>query len=203
MRNALAVKCAPGAANGRLVQRMVFGRTIGCISRQFPAKQLLRSCLLRSMWARNRHFMRAPMTRNTDLRLTLALLGLLLLTASASTQAADPLLVDTGWLAQHLKDPNVVVLHVSDEREFAAAHIPGARAISEDDVAKPHDMAKGELMLEMPTPEQLRATFEARGVSDDSHIVVYAGKGTSAQSATRIVLTLDYLGLGERTTRSE
>src|SRR5262249_3061304 len=31
------------------------------------------------------------------------------------------------------------------------------------------------------------------------HIVVYAGKDTSAQSATRIVLTLDYLRLGERT----
>ena len=139
------------------------------------------------------------MTKNTDLRLMLALLGVLLLGISASAQAADPLLVDAGWLAQHLKDPNVVVLHVSDERGFAAAHIPGAHAISEEDVAKPHDMAKGELMLEMPAPEQLRATFQARGVSDDSHIVVYAGKGTAAQSATRIVLTLDYLGLGERT----
>jgi thiosulfate/3-mercaptopyruvate sulfurtransferase len=91
------------------------------------------------------------------------------------------------------------VLHVGERRQFEAAHIPGARAISEEDVARPHDMSKGELMLEMPAPEQLRAQFQSRGVSDDSHIVVYAGKGTAAQSATRIVLTLDYLGLGERT----
>jgi thiosulfate/3-mercaptopyruvate sulfurtransferase len=139
------------------------------------------------------------MTRNNDLRLMLALLGVLLLGGSASAQAADPLLVNADWLVEHLQDPKVVLLHVSDEREFAAAHIPGAHAIAEEDVAKPHDMAKGDLMLEMPAPEQLRATFAARGVSDDSHIVVYAGKDTSAQSATRIVLTLDYLGLGERT----
>jgi thiosulfate/3-mercaptopyruvate sulfurtransferase len=45
----------------------------------------------------------------------------------------------------------------------------------------------------------LRTTLQARGVSDDSRIVVYAGKDTIAQSATRIVLTLDYLGLGEHT----
>ncbi len=139
------------------------------------------------------------MLKHTDIQLTLALLGVLLFAGSASAQSADPLLVNVEWLAQHLNDPNLVVLHVEGEREFATAHIPGAHLISEDDVARPHDMAKGELMLELPPPEELRATFQARGVSDDSHIVVYAGQDTAAQSATRIVLTLDYLGLGERT----
>jgi thiosulfate/3-mercaptopyruvate sulfurtransferase len=136
--------------------------------------------------------------KNRLLRLMLPLLWMLLFAGSASAQAADPLLVDVDWLAQHLKDPKVVVLHVGS-REFEAAHIPGAHPISENDVVKPHDMAKGELMLELPTADELRATFQARGVSDDSHIIVYAGKGTAAQSATRIILTLDYLGLGQRT----
>jgi len=139
------------------------------------------------------------MTKNTDVRLALALLGALLVAGSAWAQSAEPLLVNVEWLAQHLNDPKIVVLHVEGERAFPTAHIPGAHLISEDDVAKPHNMAKGELMLELPPAEELRATFQARGVSDDSRVIVYAGKDTAAQSATRIVLTLDYLGLGERT----
>jgi thiosulfate/3-mercaptopyruvate sulfurtransferase len=117
---------------------------------------------------------------------------------SAAAQSRVPLLVDASWLAQHLRDPQVVLLHVGDS-DYAGAHIPGARPITEDDVVKPHDMARGDLMLELPPAAELRATFEARGVSDDSHIIVYAGKGTAVQSATRIVLTLDYLDLGHRT----
>jgi thiosulfate/3-mercaptopyruvate sulfurtransferase len=139
------------------------------------------------------------MTTNTCFRAMFALLAPLLFSVSIPAQSAEPLLVNVDWLAQQLKDPNVVVLHVGAGREFEGAHIPGAQAITEEDVAKPHDMSKGELMLELPPPEQLRATFQSRGVSDDSHIIVYAGKNTVAQSATRIVLTLDYLGLGERT----
>lgn len=139
------------------------------------------------------------MTKNTDIRLMFALLAMLFYAGSASALPAEPLLVNVDWLAQHLKDPKVVVLHVGTRREFEAAHLPGAQAISEEDVSTPHDMSKGKLMLELPSPEQLRATLQDRGVSDDSRIVVYAGKGTIAQSATRIVLTLDYLGLGERT----
>ena len=45
----------------------------------------------------------------------------------------------------------------------------------------------------------LRARFAARGVADNSHIVVYFGPKTAVQSTTRIILTLDYLGLGDRT----
>jgi thiosulfate/3-mercaptopyruvate sulfurtransferase len=141
----------------------------------------------------------SPVIKNSTLALLLAFLSVALISAPASAGPAEPLLVNVDWLAAHVSDPGVVVLHVGEKREFQSAHIPGAHVISEEDVAKPHDMSKGELMLELPPPEQLRAQFESRGVSDDSHIVVYAGKGTVAQSATRIVLTLDYLGLGERT----
>ena len=117
----------------------------------------------------------------------------------ASSQTAAPLLVDPEWLSQHLTDTRLVLLHVGDAGDFAAGHIPGARAISEENVARPHDMARGDLMLEMPVADALRAAFEARGVSDDSQIVVYAGPRTAPQSTTRIVLTLDHLGLGSRT----
>lgn len=139
------------------------------------------------------------MTKNSNLGRMLACLSALFFIGPALAAPAEPILVDVDWLSEHVSDPHVVILHVGDRRGFEAAHIPGGRAITEEDVSTPHDMSKGSLMLELPLPEQLRARFQARGVSDYSHIVIYAGKGTVAQSATRIVLTLDYLGLGERT----
>jgi thiosulfate/3-mercaptopyruvate sulfurtransferase len=128
-----------------------------------------------------------------------ALIAVALLCLPASAQTPAPLLVDVDWLSQHLEDRGLVVLHVGNDAEYRAQHIPGARFVSEEDVAKPHDMAKGELMLELPAAAELRATFAARGISDDSRIVVYSGKSGPVQSATRIMLTLDYLGLGDRT----
>ena len=127
------------------------------------------------------------------------LIAVALLCRSASAQTPAPLLVDVDWLSQHLNDRGLVVLHVGSAAEYQVQHIPGSRVIAEEDVAKPHDMAKGELMLELPAVADLRATFAARGVSDDSRIVVYAGRNTAVQSATRIILTLDHLGLGDRT----
>ena len=113
--------------------------------------------------------------------------------------AAGPLLVEADWLAAKLTDRHVVVLHVGGKEGYDKAHVAGARRIVEEDVARPHDMARGDLMLELPDASTLRATLEALGVSDDSEIVVYAGDGVPLQSATRIVFTLDYLGLGAQT----
>jgi len=110
-----------------------------------------------------------------------------------------PLLVEARWLASRLGDRKVVVLHVGSREGYDKAHIPGARPLTEEEVARPHDMARGDLMLELPEPAILRAKLESLGISDDSVIVVYAGGDTPLQSATRIVFTLDYLGLGRQT----
>ena len=37
--------------------------------------------------------------------------------APSLAQAPAPLLVDAAWLAQHINDRNLVVLHVDDEAE--------------------------------------------------------------------------------------
>src|SRR5688572_28516250 len=111
-----------------------------------------------------------------------AFIAVALLCRTASAQTPAPLLVDVDWLSQHINDRSLVVLHVGTAAEYQAQHIPGARFISEDDVAKPHDMAKGDLMLELPAAADLRATFAARGISDDSRIVVYFGKSGPVQS---------------------
>jgi thiosulfate/3-mercaptopyruvate sulfurtransferase len=128
-----------------------------------------------------------------------AMTAVALLCRPASGQTAAPLLVDVDWLAQHVADRGVVVLHVGSRAEYDAQHIPGARFIAEDDIARPHDMARGDLMLELPAAADLRATFAARGISDDSRVIVYFGKNGGVPSTTRVVLTLDYLGLGDRT----
>src|SRR5438874_12878730 len=129
-----------------------------------------------------------------------ALVGLALFCVPASAQSAVPLLVDADWLSQHVNDGDLVLLHVGAKGGYDSGHIAGARYISEDDVTKPHDHSNiSDLMLELPTPEILRAKLASLGVSDGSRIVVYVGNDGSVQSATRIVFTLDYLGLGDRT----
>jgi thiosulfate/3-mercaptopyruvate sulfurtransferase len=45
----------------------------------------------------------------------------------------------------------------------------------------------------------LLAKLSALGISDNSRIVVYVGANGGVPSATRVILTLDYVGLGERT----
>src|SRR5256886_7122646 len=107
------------------------------------------------------------------------------------------MLVTTAWLAQHLHDPNLVLLHVGGDGEYKAMHIPGARYADMDDVSVSEHTAEG-LMLEMPTAESLRERLQKLGISNDSRIVVYYGSDWVSPS-TRIVFTLDYAGLGDRT----
>jgi thiosulfate/3-mercaptopyruvate sulfurtransferase len=128
-------------------------------------------------------------------------LTLALASAPAAAQTAAPMLVDSTWLAQHVNDHDLVLLHVGTKADYEAAHIAGARLISEDDLSLPHDMTKmsTELMLELPPIDQLRAKVASFGISDDSRIVVYSAPKTAVQSSTRVIFTLDYLGLGDRT----
>ena len=109
----------------------------------------------------------------------------------------DQILVTTTWLAQHLHDPNLVLLHVGGDGEYKAMHIPGARYADMDDVSVSEHTAEG-LMLEMPTAESLRERLQKLGISNDSRIVVYYGSDWVSPS-TRIVFTLDYAGLGGQT----
>src|SRR5918997_161536 len=50
----------------------------------------------------------------------------------------------------------------------------------------------------MPAPEELRRHLEKLGISDDSRIVVYYAKDW-VSPATRVVLTLEWIGLGDHT----
>ncbi len=128
-----------------------------------------------------------------------ALLALALTLAAFPLAASerDRLLVSTEWLAGHIADPRLVLLHVGDRAEYDAAHLPGARFVALRDVSAglsgPGDDAA--LRLEMLPAEDLRQRLEALGIADDSRIVVYFGKDWVSPS-TRLLFTLDYAGLG-------
>lgn len=103
-------------------------------------------------------------------------------------------LVSTTWLAGQVDRPDLVVLHVGTEKDYAEGHIPGARLLRVSDIGVTD--AQG-LRVQLPGVDVLQRAFSAVGVSDTSRIVVYAG-ATSVPAATRAWFTLDYLGASER-----
>jgi thiosulfate/3-mercaptopyruvate sulfurtransferase len=109
----------------------------------------------------------------------------------AAGDVRPEMIVSTEWLAEHLNDPKVVVLHVGDKRsEYDAGHIPGARFLELGDFIEGED-------AELPSPEKLKETFEKLGVSNNTRVVIY----TTAwyPMAGRAYYTLDYLGHGDHT----
>jgi thiosulfate/3-mercaptopyruvate sulfurtransferase len=126
-----------------------------------------------------------------------ATIALSLGTGRPAIAQRDQMVVNTAWLAKHLKDPNLVLLHVGTTGEYGAMHIPGARLVDLDDISVSEHTQQG-LMLEMPTAESLRDRLQKLGISNDSRIVVYYGTDWVSPS-TRVVFTLDYAGLGAQT----
>ncbi len=115
--------------------------------------------------------------------------------SNAQSKLRDSMIVSTEWLAEHLNDDSIVLLQVGDKKEYDAAHIPGAQYIQTSDISTPRGTG---LILELPPVDQLKATFEKFGVTDKSRIVVYFSKDWVTPTA-RVYFTLDYLGLGDRT----
>src|SRR5215475_9659084 len=113
----------------------------------------------------------------------------------ATNKVNESLIVSTDWLAKHLNDDSLVLLQVGDKKEFDEAHIPGAQFIQLQDISTPRGQG---LILELPSVDQLKTTFEKLGVTNNSRIIVYFGKDWVTPTA-RVFMTLDYLGLGDRT----
>ncbi len=121
--------------------------------------------------------------------------------ACGRAELADPrtsILMTVDTLAAHLDDPQLVILHVGDSNEYLAEHLPGARRITRDEMSRPRSDSAEELLVELPAPRDLEAVLERHGISDDSRIVVYAA-GSSLTRAARVVFTLAWAGLGDRT----
>lgn len=105
------------------------------------------------------------------------------------------MLVSTTWLAEHAADRDLVMLHVGNKAQYDSGHVAGSRLVSLDDVALPQQ--PGGLSLQMAGVEQLTAWAVRNGISDRSRVVVIPHDG-ALQSATRVFITLAYLGAIDR-----
>ena len=113
--------------------------------------------------------------------------------AQAVSQNA-PVLVSTEWLAEHLNDDGLVVLHVGNEASYMEGHVPGARLMPFASFAP----ERNGLASEMPDAAAFDELLEAAGITNDSRIIVYA-TAHPPQQAARLFVTLDFFGLGART----
>ena len=91
-------------------------------------------------------------------------------------------LVSTGWLADHLKDPDLRLLDGSwylptvdrdAKAEYDAAHIPGARFFDIDDISD----HRSDLPHMAPPVEKFMSRLRAMGVGDGHQVVVYDSHG--------------------------
>jgi thiosulfate/3-mercaptopyruvate sulfurtransferase len=106
----------------------------------------------------------------------------------------ESLLVSGAWLSGHLQDPNLVILAVGNKPDYDAGHIPGSLYL-DPAVIRAADSA---LTLELrPIPELVDA-FSKLGISSNSRIVLYTNGG-AMPTTTRVLWTLDAMGLGSQT----
>jgi len=117
--------------------------------------------------------------------------------ASSTHGTPESLLVSTGWLADHLRDPKLVLLAVVDDKTYTEEHIPGAVRLDLSSVQAPP--GPGKLTLELPPVVDIVETFSKLGVSGDSHVVLYFANNNWASRTTRVFLTLDAIGMGGNT----
>lgn len=117
----------------------------------------------------------------------------LFLAATSASAAVNPdVIVSTSWLAQHLRDKHLTVVHVGTAPDaYNAGHIPGAVFLSLGDIM----IKRGDVPNELPSLDLLTNTFENLGVGNRGRIVVY---GDDPLFAARLFFTLDYAGHGAR-----
>lgn len=120
----------------------------------------------------------------------------ILAAAMVSSPADEPLVVSSSWLSQHLNDKNLVLFHVGEKPTYDSTHIPGARYLSPfADLSTPR--VEGQLALELPSRAVLDSVLSAKGVSNDSRIILYSSNGWYTPTS-RTLFTLEYVGLKGR-----
>src|SRR5215475_1274379 len=112
---------------------------------------------------------------------------------TAELKVRSEMLVSTDWIAKHINDREVFVIHVAaDRKHYDDGHLPGARFLSSKEILT----TRSGVANELPAVADLRKTFEQLGVGDTGRIVIYGEN--SGLLAARAYFTLDYLGHGDR-----
>ena len=122
---------------------------------------------------------------------------LLLLAACAPEHQGESsrVLVSTDWLAEHLDEPALVLLHVGTEEVYDSIHIPGARLVDPWEFTITTDSLRNEV----PDMAILDSLLTTVGIGADSRILLYYEDEDLVSRTARVFVTLDYLGLGRRT----
>ncbi len=115
---------------------------------------------------------------------------------SEPARTKAPLLIDASALDALRAQNNVVILQIGSPAQYEAAHIPGARPVALNDVSTPR--TDGALILELPDSPTLERWARSVGITNQSRIVVVPATDT-LQSSTRVLFTLTFMGLGNRT----
>jgi len=110
-----------------------------------------------------------------------------------------PRLVTVDWLAAHLSDPTLVIFQIGDDQSkpaYDAGHIPGSQFVHPwRELSAPR--VEGGLSLELPEIAVLDSVLEAKGVSNDSKIVLVLAQEYYTPTA-RAALVLEWAGLAEQ-----
>ena len=124
-------------------------------------------------------------------QLTAVIVAAGLLPGAGSAGAEEPytpLLISTDWVAEHLDDRDVVLVHVAMAHHGAPEQlVPGAALLDYHAIE-----TSEELPIEMPPVARLQAAFRGAGISNESHVVLYGP--APAHLAARAFVTLEYLG---------
>ena len=110
-----------------------------------------------------------------------AAVGLVFMSAAAVARPVPPL-VSTGWLAQHLGEPGLVVIDVRTAANYGFAHIPGAASLPYFTGCRVINKAK--MCYVTPAPAAFSAMMRAIGVNQSSYVVIY-DQGNVASDTTK------------------
>jgi len=117
--------------------------------------------------------------------MVIAAVGIL---SQAATNTAPEMLVQSDWLAAHLNDPGLVILHVgADRTAYDGGHITGAQFVAWSDIT----IQRNGVPNQLPPPDVLKTVLERVGVGDQSHVIIY---GDTPLLSAHLYFALDYLG---------
>lgn len=107
---------------------------------------------------------------------------------SDTKRAVENLLATTGWLAEHLDDPNLVIIDARAPETYEAGHIPNAINVQWG------ALSEGEIPLNLLPTGELETVLGDLGITGSETIVVYTKVEGSWGADGRIFWTLEYMG---------
>lgn len=114
----------------------------------------------------------------------------LMILVSSSIHAAT-VLVDTDWLASNIGKPGISVVDMSgDHMQYLRFHLPGAIRIGYDEIVK--QRSRKERVSVRLSDQELIALLGLKGITRDSHVVVY--DDTGGLNAGRLLWDLERIG---------